>query len=309
SADIRSKVSTGCGLELQAYLTALHGNYYWAQKAYDSSGRYRGQLFFGNDKWLGQKQNCYELNRQLDPEKRKHFEFEFYTAVVAFKLSLPELLDINLQIGECLPKSCTAMDVQHIIEMDPHAQMLSSLNNSQVAVVKVLRVRTVPGIYSYWRELRFQIFASFILSLVLLVVAATWFQAKLRESVNKQPPIAVISGHKVETPVIHHISGENGKTFELYQMSNLNENNNVVDAETEVNGKKSTSSQTQYRQRNGSQNGSGNGAPSAGTAEMEYRIEATNSNATGGTFHEQLLLCFAFQTNASSILNIDHQKE
>lgn len=31
-ADIRTKVSTGCGLELQAYLTALHGNYNWAQK-------------------------------------------------------------------------------------------------------------------------------------------------------------------------------------------------------------------------------------------------------------------------------------
>lgn len=235
---------------------------------------------------MGQKQNCYELNRQLDPEQRKHFEFEFYAAVVAFKLSLPELIDIQLQIGECLPKSCTAIDVQHIIEMDPHAQMLSSLNNSQLAVVKILRVRTVPGIYSYWRELRFQIFASFILSLILLVVAATWFQSKLRESLNKQPPIAVISGHKIETPVIHHISGENGKTFELYQMSNLNENNNVVEAETEVNGKKSTGSQTQYRQRNVSQNGNSNGNGTSGpsTTDMEYRIEATNSNSAGGSY-------------------------
>ncbi|XP_065365687.1 uncharacterized protein LOC135958723 [Calliphora vicina] len=314
-SDIRNKVSTGCGLELQAYLTALHGNYHWAQRAYDSSGRYRGQIFFGNDKWLGQKQNCYELNRQLDPEKRKHFEFEFYSAVVAFNLALPEMLQLNLQIGECLPKSCTALDVQHIIEMDPHAQMLITLNNSQLAQVKILRVRTVPGIYSYWRELRFQIFASFLLTLILVVLAATWFQAKLTQCQLNQAPIAVISGSKVETPVIHHISSDNGKTFELYQMSNLNENNNVVDMETEVNGKKNSGSQTQYNMAQDN-NGNGNGC-SSHAQDVEYRIETTNNAGTGGSYeakqplglHEQLLLCFAFQTNASSILSIDHQKD
>lgn len=32
SSEIRNKVSTGCGLEMQAYLTGLHGNYHWAQR-------------------------------------------------------------------------------------------------------------------------------------------------------------------------------------------------------------------------------------------------------------------------------------
>lgn len=32
ASDIRTRVSTGCGLEMQAYLTALHGNFNWAQK-------------------------------------------------------------------------------------------------------------------------------------------------------------------------------------------------------------------------------------------------------------------------------------
>lgn len=127
--------------------------------AYDASARYRGQLLFGNDKWLGQRQFCYELNRQLDPEKRKHFEFEFYVALIAFRLQLPEKFVANLQIGECLPKSCTAQDVQHLLELDPHANMLSTLNHTQMAMVKIMRVRTVPGLYSYWRELKFQIFA------------------------------------------------------------------------------------------------------------------------------------------------------
>ncbi|KAM7347821.1 uncharacterized protein ACRADG_007300 [Cochliomyia hominivorax] len=321
-ADIRNKVSTGCGLELQAYLTALHGNYHWAQRAYDSSGRYRGQIFFGNDKWLGQKQNCYELNRQLDPEKRKHFEFEFYTALIAFKLALPEMLQFNLQIGECLPKSCTSQDVQHIIEMDPHAQMLISLNSSQLAEANILRVRSVPGIYSYWRELRFQIFASFLLTLILLVLAATWFQSKLTQCLLNQAPIAVISGSKVETPAIHHISNDNGKSFELYQMSNLNENNNVVEMESEVGNDKKSSKACQTQYNNGSEiNGNGNGNSngcSSHNADVEYHIETTNNAApAAGSYqakqalglHEQLLLCFAFQTNASTILSIDQQKE
>lgn len=230
---------------------------------------------------MGQKQNCYELNRQLDPEERKHFEFEFYTAVIAFKLALPEMLLFNLQIGECLPKSCTAADVQHIMEMDPHAQMLISLNATQLAESHILRVRTVPGIYSYWRELRFQIFASFLLTLVILVLAATWFQSKLTQIQLNQAPIAVISGSKVEQPVVHHISSDNGKSFELYQMSNLNENNNVVEMETEVNGKKSSKAcQTQYSVTP-EVNGNGNGC-SSHTAEGEYRIETVN-NGTGTT--------------------------
>jgi len=62
--------------------------------AYDSSGRYRGQLLFGNDKWLGQLSFCYEVNRQSSSEERKHFDMEFYVADVA--LHLPRL---NRSVG------------------------------------------------------------------------------------------------------------------------------------------------------------------------------------------------------------------
>lgn len=58
--------------------------------AYDASARYRGQLLFGNDKWMGQKEFCYELNRQKQqPEKRKHFEFEFFAAFIKISMQLP----------------------------------------------------------------------------------------------------------------------------------------------------------------------------------------------------------------------------
>uniref|UniRef100_A0A1I8NHT8 Nose resistant-to-fluoxetine protein N-terminal domain-containing protein n=1 Tax=Musca domestica TaxID=7370 RepID=A0A1I8NHT8_MUSDO len=330
-SDIRNKVSTGCGLEVQAYLTALHGNYRWAQAAYDASARYRGQLLFGNDKWLGQRQFCYELNRQLDPEKRKHFEFEFYVALIAFRLQLPEKFVANLQIGECLPKSCTAQDVQHLLELDPHANMLSTLNHTQMAMVKIMRVRTVPGLYSYWRELKFQIFASFLLTLIVLIIAATWYQSHLNEQYLKHPNIAVISGSKVDSANMQHISpsSDNGKSFELYQMSSLNDNNNgnplEAPAAGDVNGKKSPYSNGQQdldinSNRNsevaaGNTNGSNNGRHTP--HDSEYRIETTSNAGATETyeakqqlgFHEQVLLCFAFQTNATSILNVDEAKE
>uniref|UniRef100_A0A1I8Q753 Nose resistant-to-fluoxetine protein N-terminal domain-containing protein n=1 Tax=Stomoxys calcitrans TaxID=35570 RepID=A0A1I8Q753_STOCA len=336
-SEIRNKVTTACGLEMQAYLTALHGNYRWAQAAYDSSARYRGQLLFGNDKWLGQRQFCYELNRQLDPEKRKHFEFEFYVALIVFQLELPDKFSARLQVGECLPKSCTAQDVQHLLEIDPHASMLTSMNSSHTpAVVKILGVRTVPGLYSYWRELRFQIFASLMLTLFLLIISATWYQSHLGEQrLQQQTHIAVISGSKVDSPTIHHISSaDNGKSFELYQMSSLNDNNNAsteTNEHNDTNGKKLSYFNGQHEldinsnrqgasglgHSNNNNNNSSNSNGSHSAHDMEYRIETTSNAGAPETYeakqqlgiHEQVLLCFAFQTNASTILSLDPSKE
>ncbi|KAI9589996.1 uncharacterized protein LOC119639842 [Glossina fuscipes] len=375
AADIRKKVSTGCGLELQAYLTALHGNYHWAQQAYDASGRYRGQLFFGNDKWLGQKSFCYELNRQLEPESRKHFEFEFYAALINMNLRLPKEVTLNLQLGECLPKSCSSQDIQHILDLDPHAQILKTLNynnnnssNSTTTSVKILRVRTVPGIYSFWRELSFQIFASFMFTLIVLVIVATWYQCKVNDKQYIEPAISVIS-QKIDVNLTHHMANEtrymssnsssnsnHNMSFELYQMSTLNENNNNSNNNNNnPNSSNSSSSSSSNKNnnnnnnsnigdsgmennanktlcKNGNRNHNLNGDTQSQTTSLnvrnpssvqdkEYKIETTETNICNdslqGTYivkqhlglHEQLLLCFAFQTNASSILNVDLNKE
>lgn len=70
---------------------------------------------------------------------------------------------MNLQLGQCLPKSCTNEDVRHILEEDPHAQILAAINtfnsdNNTSIQVRILRVRTVPGSHNYWHERKFQIF-------------------------------------------------------------------------------------------------------------------------------------------------------
>ncbi|KAH8420432.1 hypothetical protein KR009_010307, partial [Drosophila setifemur] len=353
-SEIRTSVRTACGLEMQAYLTALHSSYEWAQKAYDSSGRYRGQLLFGNDKWLGQLIFCLELNRQGGSEERKHFDLEFYVADVA--LHLPRLnRSMLLSLGECLPKSCSAHDVQSILSLDPYARMLTVLGAHNASVqqppLQVLHVRTVPGPYSHWRQLKFQVFISFMLTLLLVVLVASYYQLKIDERRLVVAPISAISG-KCEG-VTTKCGGEYGvgggfygKPFELFQMRPLGSTSTSGpesghSPEMDVNGN---------RHRSGDPTDMAEGAPggigdphtstSASKSEMtDYQVETGSCGGAAGTYeaeqpigecpspsefaclvfkpqsespaalHQQILLCFALQTNAKAILNIDKTKE
>ncbi|KAH8289442.1 hypothetical protein KR054_005179 [Drosophila jambulina] len=323
-AEIRTSVRTGCGLEMQAYLTALHSSYEWAQKAYDSSGRYRGQLLFGNDKWLGQLSFCLELNRQSASEERKHFDLEFYVADVA--LHLPKLnRSMLLSLGECLPKSCSAHDVQSILSLDPYARMLTVLGAHNVTVqqppLQVLHVRTVPGLYSHWRQLKFQVFISFMLTLLLVVAVASYYQLKIDERRLVVAPIAAISGKCEGTKNGGGTgagagTGSNvfyGKPFELFQMRPLGSPSSSSAIEMDVNGN---------RQRLGGETTgeteTGTGTSAAMKSELtDYQVETGSCNGVTGTYeaeqpialHQQILLCFALQTNAKAILNIDKTKE
>ncbi|XP_067636142.1 uncharacterized protein [Eurosta solidaginis] len=380
ASEIRTKVTTACGLEMQAYLTGLHGSFNWAQKAYDASGRYRGQLFFGNDKWLGQKTFCYELNRQLNPDERKHFEFEFYASLVALRLAMPQKLIVNLQLGECLPRSCNAHDVHAILTLDPHAKMLIALNshpnqhnqsvghsnnsNSNHTIIRVLHVRSVPGPFNYSREIKFQILF-ILLALIVLVITATWYQAKLNQEKLSAPHIAAISA-KVDAVMAAVVAGgiatadstvgsytKNASlrsiksntaspTFEVYQMNTLNENNNVLDIEADVNGNKPANNGNGTH-ANKHSNGGATSKTSASVSSSsgsngdsvrhihgelsvadvdkahsaDYRLEAGSSVGAASVYKgekklglpEQFLLCFAFQTNAGTILNMTENKE
>ncbi|XP_017114295.1 uncharacterized protein LOC108137215 [Drosophila elegans] len=325
-SEIRTSVRTACGLEMQAYLTALHSSYEWAQKAYDSSGRYRGQLLFGNDKWLGQLSFCYELNRQSSSEERKHFDMEFYVADVA--LHLPRLnRSMLLSLGECLPKSCSAHDVQSILSLDPYARMLTVLGAHNTSVqqppLQVLHVRTVPGLYSHWRQLKFQVFISFMLTLFLVILVASYYQLKIDERRLVVAPIAAISGKCNGT------SAKNGgfysKPFELFQMRPLGSTIASTDGpavEMDVNGNRQRPGDSTDMADGGSPgvacdpNTSTSGL--AGKSEMtDYQVETGSCAGATGTYeaeqpvalHQQILLCFALQTNAKAILNIDKTKE
>ncbi|XP_026838898.1 uncharacterized protein LOC6555548 isoform X1 [Drosophila erecta] len=321
-SEIRTNVRTVCGIEMQAYLTALHSSYEWAQKAYDSSGRYRGQLLFGNDKWLGQLSFCYELNRQSLTEERQHFDLEFYVADVA--LHLPRLnRSMLLSLGECLPKSCSDIDVKSILSLDPHARMLTVLGAHNTSIqqlpLQILHVRTVPGLYTHWRQLKFQVFISFMLTLFLVILVASYYQLKIDERLLVVAPITAISGKCDRTSAKNDVFY--GKSFELFQMRPLGSTSASTDIpEVDVNGN---------RQRCGDSSDMENGVqrdfsdpntstPVGGQLEMsDYQVETESCAGGAGTYeakrslalHQQILLCFALQTNAKAILNINKTKE
>ncbi|XP_017850031.1 uncharacterized protein LOC108604972 [Drosophila busckii] len=339
-AEIRTNVRNACALEMQAYLTALHSSYEWAQRAYDASGRYRGQLLFGNDKWLGQLTFCLELNRQQGEGERKHIDLEFFVADIMLhlpQLNLTQQRQQFLSLGECLPKSCTPHDVQSVLTLDPYARMLTMLaghnaSNVQQPALQVLRVRTVPGPYSHWQQLKFQVFISFLLTLLLVMIVATYYQLKIDERRLVAAPIPAISA-KCDAA----LKGGNGssadtayygKPFELFQMRPLASNGIVASdsssLEMDLNGNRqrvaevaaaaaaAAAAETQAAEPTTSN------CDSLGKSEMnDYQVETGSCAGVAGTYeaeqpialHQQLLLCFALQTNAKAILNIDKTKE
>lgn len=240
-----------------------------------------------------------------------------------------------------------------------------------------------------------------MLTLLLLVITATWYQAKLNQLQFTAPHISAISA-KIDAVMaataaggivtldagaagtytsnvsnsgsLKSTRGHQAPAFEVYQMSTLNDNNNVPDIEADVNGNKTVNNGTNAGHVNGHSNGSAaaaattNGAGGSGSSNSssvrrphgelsasevrkshlaDYRLETGSNVGASSTYeakrqlskyicmfvcieglahrslkfaikmfclciaglHEQLLLCFAFQTNAGTILNMTENKE
>lgn len=62
SEKIKWNVTEQCGKDMKNYLMKLRNGKPIALKASDSSGRYGGIYFFGNDFWMGSSQFCEEVN-------------------------------------------------------------------------------------------------------------------------------------------------------------------------------------------------------------------------------------------------------
>ncbi|XP_055913779.1 uncharacterized protein LOC129947292 isoform X2 [Eupeodes corollae] len=310
-SEIRKKVSPACSVEINSYLLALNNNVEWAQKAYDSSGHYRGQLFFGSNKWLGQRQCCMEINHQDD---RKHMEFEFNVATIHIAAWAPYNLTAELQLGECLPKSCIPRDVEAILKLDPHVQMLSSglipNNNSHV---NIKSVRIVPGRYCLWKDTKFVFFFTFCIGLVGVVLVATCYES----NINEIKRIRKMTNNVKVDPKIGVNPDLKGKAFEIYQMTKLSTNidsNNVdIEADLQKNNKQDKKQET-FQPEAKQEVTQGNEGVIAKQAcsdvnanHVDFPLDEMKKTDLG--IHQEILLCFAFQRNASTILSIDQKVE
>ncbi|KRK05778.1 LOW QUALITY PROTEIN: uncharacterized protein Dyak_GE16597 [Drosophila yakuba] len=198
--------------------------------------------------------------------------------------------------------------------------VLGAHNTSiQQLPLQILHVRTVPGLYTHWRQLKFQVFISFMLTLFLVILVASYYQLKIDERRLVVAPIAAISGKCDRTSAKSH--GFYGKSFELFQMQPLG----CTSASTDVPGVDVNGNRQRCEDSSDTENGVQRefGDPNTSTSvgeksEMaDYQVETGSCAGGTGTYeakqsvalHQQILLCFALQTNAKAILNINKTKE
>uniref|UniRef100_A0A182P5T8 Nose resistant-to-fluoxetine protein N-terminal domain-containing protein n=1 Tax=Anopheles epiroticus TaxID=199890 RepID=A0A182P5T8_9DIPT len=207
--------------------------------ASDSSGRYGGQYFFGNEFWMGSLTFCDEVNRVLRltpmPPGARQLEMRFFVAKISVQLErLLSTQSSAILLGQCLPKSCTVDDIAELLRSDP---TLSLLNNSTSTVVvtpgattaapasalTVLHVRPVPGSYNLWSDPK--VFALFT---VLTVLSAVIAYASCGTGTDGKPKVARSPKKSVDpTGEHHHLGmGRTGDALEMHKI-NVESNNNV----------------------------------------------------------------------------------
>ncbi|XP_055611338.1 nose resistant to fluoxetine protein 6 [Uranotaenia lowii] len=229
---IKPHLSYDCAIDMDIYLQQLTARAVWALKASDSSGRYGGQAFFGNDFWLGSKSFCEEVNQQnaINNGSENFIEMIFFVATIRMKLSdiMPE--PTILQIGQCLPKSCSVNDVYKILQEDRNSKIINNMkmcNSSSVNCNKleIVNLRTVPGSYSLLQDPRFFLLSVALIVVTATVVFATYYERTLMCKVlNQGKKTAVVQPSDDKLNGLEKLFDSDNKTIEL---NSVHGNNNV----------------------------------------------------------------------------------
>ncbi|XP_053661200.1 O-acyltransferase like protein [Anopheles marshallii] len=298
--ELKGRVGEQCAAHIGLYLRDLRRQRGWALKASDSSGRYGGQYFFGNEFWMGSLTFCDEVNRVLRltpmPPGARHLEMRFFVAKISVQLErLLSTQSSSILLGQCLPKSCTVEDITELLRSDP---MLNLLNNSTLNVVvastplpngspanaalTILHVRPVPGSYNLWSDPKV-----FALLTVLAVLSAVIAYASCGTGTDGKPKARgwpkKVHDSSVPGGDGHHMKrergvadgGRMGDAFEMHKI-NVESNNNVSGG----NGQQAPATDGMYKDR----------------------------KATRFTLHD-ILSCFDVGPNAASILSVERAGE
>ncbi|XP_052900175.1 O-acyltransferase like protein [Anopheles moucheti] len=298
--ELKGRVGEQCAAHIGLYLRDLRRQRGWALKASDSSGRYGGQYFFGNEFWMGSLTFCDEVNRVLRltpmPPGARHLEMRFFVAKISVQLErLLSTQSSSILLGQCLPKTCTTEDITELLRSDP---MLNLLNNSTSNVVvastplpngspanaalTILHVRPVPGSYNLWSDPK--VFALFT---VLAVLCAVIAYASCGTGTEGKPKASGWPKKVLDSSVAggdgHHIKrergvadgGRMGDALEMHKI-NVESNNN----ESGGNGQQPPATDGMYKDRKG----------------------------TRFTLHD-ILTCFDVGPNAASILSVERAGE
>ncbi|XP_045468141.1 nose resistant to fluoxetine protein 6-like isoform X1 [Harmonia axyridis] len=173
--------NTRCKKDLLTYISELNNGTSWATKIYDSAGRYYGQFFFGNDYWLGSYTLCQELSNEESNAEIPPFPLKFYMTKLRININR-KLTPVTrqLNIGECIPASCTNNDLKILFQQEP----------KQGASINIIDIRPVPGDYSLLGDVKFSIVGgtAFFVGILMLIASIIDVVLKRKNKVNNEEP-------------------------------------------------------------------------------------------------------------------------
>ncbi|KAL0895874.1 hypothetical protein ABMA27_011895 [Loxostege sticticalis] len=147
---------------------------------YDASGQYNPNMLFGNEFWLGSMMECRDLQLAEYYEQIPPFEASFYVVKINITIDgdhIPQ--GRTIFVGECLPASCGVPAVETVVRAAESAAAARAAAAGMAASLRTLSVRPVPGAYDLYADRKFQILASVVLLVIVLMVLASFYEGYL----------------------------------------------------------------------------------------------------------------------------------
>ncbi|KAL4706806.1 hypothetical protein ACJJTC_010040 [Scirpophaga incertulas] len=169
-----------CDEDLRRYLNALNDGQLWASKMYDASGQYNPNMLFGNEFWLGSMMECRDLQLDGYYEQIPPFPAAFYVVKINVTIDADHIPQgRHIFVGECLPASCTVGDVERVVRRAEANAAARAAASGLSARLHTVSVRPVPGNYDLYADKKFHIIASVVLAVIILMVAASFYEGYL----------------------------------------------------------------------------------------------------------------------------------
>ncbi|XP_069123535.1 nose resistant to fluoxetine protein 6-like [Argopecten irradians] len=111
--DLEHDISPQCYDHLQFIVSELMKREQWAIKMIDATGKLSSGLMDGNLFWSGSYDECLSVNAA------EKFDGQYCTATISLASILGDLFPMaaaaNLHLGVCMPDSCTAMEINTVL--------------------------------------------------------------------------------------------------------------------------------------------------------------------------------------------------
>ncbi|XP_039288066.1 O-acyltransferase like protein isoform X2 [Nilaparvata lugens] len=192
-----------CRRHVDQFIDGVEADNTWAIKVWDTSGHYPGQLYAGDRHWLGSLSLCSDLNAEFIANKsfsRPPFPLTFYVATLKLMTtSLPrpdQKTPVN--IGLCLPKSCSLEDIQHLLNSGKNFKLAS--------------LRHIKGEYQFWNDTSFSLLMFTFFVVGSLMIAGTWYDLTILQPAItcEKVALAMYGNNNNNGSILQHKNNQTG---------------------------------------------------------------------------------------------------